>query len=124
MFPLQYQKNNKICISGWSGIRQPYIESAVAPSNGYLHLKIDFISYRNTDKQHNGHLENPIYDGSVVSHTVTSVRDTQNIQTTTTNEGQEVDIYDVPEVIHTRKYEESLNQKGGISLYAIPEKTR
>ena len=57
-----------------------------------------------------------------MSHTITSVRDTQNIQTTTTNEGQEVNIYDVPEVIHTRKYEESLNKKSGISLYAIPEK--
>ena len=56
-----------------------------------------FFTCRYTDKQHDGHLENPIYDGSVVSHTITSVRDTQNIQTTTTNEGQEVNIYDVPE---------------------------
>ena len=57
-----------------------------------------------------------------MSHTITSVRDTQNIQTTTTNEGQEVNIYDVPEANHTRRYDEFLNNNGGISLYAIPEK--
>ena len=57
-----------------------------------------------------------------MSHTITSVRDMQNIPTTTTNERQEVNIYDVPEANHTRKYEESLNKKRGISLYAIPEK--
>ena len=45
-----------------------------------------------------------------MSHTITSVSDTQNIQTTTTNEGQDVNIYDVPEVIHTRRYEESFNK--------------
>ena len=39
-----------------------------------------------------------------MSHTITSVRDTQNIQSTTTNEGQEVNIYDVPETNHTRRF--------------------
>ena len=33
----------KKCISGWSGIRQPYMESAIAPSIGYLHLKNFFF---------------------------------------------------------------------------------
>ena len=78
-----------------------------------------YFTCRDTDQQHNGHLENPIYDGNVVSHTITSVRDTQNIQT---NEGQEVNIYDVPEANHTIRYDEFLNKNNGISLYAIPEK--
>ena len=75
-----------------------------------------YFTCRDTDQQHNGHLENPIYDGSVVSHTITSVRDTQNLQC------QEVNIYDVPEANHTRRYDEFLNKNRGIFLYAIPEK--
>ena len=56
-----------------------------------------------------------------MSHTITSVRETKNIQT---NEGQEVNIYDVAEANHTRRYDNFLNKNKGIRLYAIPEKTR
>ena len=81
-----------------------------------------YYTCRDTDKQHDGHLENPIYDGSVVSHTITSVRDTQNIQT---NEGQEVNIYDDPEANHTRRYEEFLKRNGSFGpTYAIPMKNK
>ena len=60
-----------------------------------------------------------------MSHSITSVRDTQNIQTATTNEGQEVNIYDVPEANHTRRYEEFLKENGSFGrTYAIPIKNK
>ena len=58
-----------------------------------------------------------------MSHTIISVRDTQNIQTTTTNEGQEVNICDDPEANHTRIYELKENGSFG-QTYAIPKKNK
>ena len=65
---------------------------------------------------------NPIYDGSPVTHPVSS---NQNIQIGSRNDRQEFAIYDTPDATISRSDEDFLNKNGSVGLdYEVPLKTK